>query len=87
MCNERLVKTSPKHPVTIKLDKLNAKIIKLQGEAKDIQDKCPHEWKITNQFNDGDGWSVMIISYYNDMKCDICGLQKTVKTGEGRQYC
>lgn len=86
MCNERLVKTTPKHPITIKMDKLIAKIDKLRAEVKATQNNCPHQWKIIRQFNDGDGWSVMTISYYDEMQCEICDLRKTVKTSEGMQY-
>jgi hypothetical protein len=68
----------------------NKKILSYEKRIKSLQDKikqeqelCGHDWATVREYNDHDGWSQVLITWYRLQRCRSCGKTREVKTGSG----
>lgn len=77
----RVSEATPYSDATIK--KLRRQEENLRKRIETLQDACEHDNEITDQYNDGDGYSSPHVNWYATLHCKKCDKHETVFTGQG----
>jgi len=71
----------------IVINKMLKSLERLEEKIKKARAVCPHdEYEVRSNYNDHDGWSKVVATWYQTRKCKLCDEILTVKTGEDRSY-
>ena len=70
--------------VKISVNYLRVLIERCKTALESIQSKCQHEDKVTDTWNDDNGWDKVKINWYESVVCKICGRSAINHTGTER---
>jgi hypothetical protein len=76
---------TPKY-IKSKLASLHVQQKDIAAQIHDLQQRCIHQWKSLQFWNDWDEWSIMEYTNYEDRVCEICGKVDTIELGKSLSH-